>query len=273
MHFDLLQSISLAGHADTPNDDRVGCGDALAWVIDGATDLRKPGLLGTRGGAAWLAMEANSGFAAAGDGSIEAICKGVFARLARRFDAQRTRDPVADWELPLGAFLIARVGDAAIECGWLGDCVGLLRRGDQVHWVGPTTGKDQESARAARFAGQGLGEKDRPEPILESLRESRAQPGKHLLGVDPSAADHLGKAVVPCAPGDELLLMTDGFAALIESYAALTPEAAMAALHAEGLAGLGRQLREIEATDATCTRYPRFKQSDDATAIWLRVAA
>ncbi|OYY91952.1 MAG: hypothetical protein B7Y45_00180 [Sphingomonas sp. 28-66-16] len=273
MHFDLLQSISLAGHPDTPNDDRVGCGDALAWVIDGATDLGEAGLLGARGGAAWLAMEANSGFASAGDGSIDSICKGVFARVARRFDAQRTRDPVADWELPLGAFLIARVGAATIEYGWLGDCVGLLRRGEKVVWVGPQAGKDQESAWAARFVGQGLGEKERPEPILQSLRQSRSRSGKHLLGVDPTAAAHLDKAVIPCAPGDELLLMTDGFAALIEGYAALTPEAMMAALSVEGLAGLGKQLREIEAADAACTRYPRFKQSDDATAIWLRVAA
>jgi len=56
MRFDVLQMISLAGDAASANDDRVGASDAIAWVIDGATDLGEPGLLGTRGGAAWIAM-------------------------------------------------------------------------------------------------------------------------------------------------------------------------------------------------------------------------
>jgi hypothetical protein len=32
-------------------------------------------------------------------------------------------------------------------------------------------------------------------------------------------------------------------------------------------------LRAAETEDAECLRWPRFKQGDDATAIWLRVAA
>ena len=39
-----------------------------------------------------------------------------------------------------------------------------------------------------------------------------------------------------------------------------------------GLADLALQLRRIEKEDAACLRYPRFKASDDASAIWLRVS-
>jgi hypothetical protein len=38
------------------------------------------------------------------------------------------------------------------------------------------------------------------------------------------------------------------------------------------LAALAQTLRAIEQEDAACLRYPRFKASDDASAIWLRVA-
>ena len=58
MHLDLIQSLSLAGKPDVANDDRIGSADLHAWVIDGATDLGPPGLLGQRGGAAWLAATA-----------------------------------------------------------------------------------------------------------------------------------------------------------------------------------------------------------------------
>lgn len=274
MRFDLLDSISLAGAADTPNDDRVGCTDSLAWVIDGATDLGEPGLVGTRGGAAWLAMEAEIALATANvDAGIDMICKMMFARLAQRFEVVRTRAPLAAWELPSGTFLIARADADGIECGWLGDCAGLIRRGDTVARFGALPSKHDEGAWAARFAGQGLGEKQRPSVIVESLRQSRMRPDRWLLGVDPAAADHVVPTHITCTLGDELLLMTDGFAALIDVYGAFDVETLMANLSTNGLAKLAVELRAIEAADAACTRFPRFKRSDDASALWLRVAA
>jgi hypothetical protein len=216
-------------------------------------------------------MEANTAFAGADDAGIELICRGMLAQIAQRFDAVRTRDPLAAWELPSGAFLVVRAGDNSIECGWLGDCAGLLNHAGQIERFGAAPDKHSENARAARLADHGLGLKSRPAPILDSLRQSRMASGRHVLGVDPEAADYLGKAVIPCAAGDELLLMTDGFAALVDVYDDITPEALMAALTDQGLDGLATRLRAIEAEDADCGRYPRFKKSDDATAIWLRI--
>lgn len=274
MRFDLLQTISLAGDPATPNDDRAGAGDALAWVIDGATDLGEPGLVGTRGGAAWIAQEANAAFAAAGDGPLDTICKGAAARIARRFEAVRRRAPLGAWELPSASFLAARAGREGIRFAWAGDCAALVRRGDAVERAGPLPAqRDDEVAHAASLAAHGLAQKQRPAPILASLREQRARPGRAVLGVDALAPPPLSHGVVPCGYGDELLLMTDGFAALIDQYGAVDPAEMFAALAAHGLAGLAERLRAIEAADADCTRYPRFKISDDATALWLRCAA
>ena len=48
-----------------------------------------------------------------------------------------------------------------------------------------------------------------------------------------------------------------------------------AAHHVKGITGAGifspEELRAIEQGDAACTRFPRFKTSDDATALWLRI--
>ncbi|MBX9796582.1 protein phosphatase 2C domain-containing protein [Sphingomonas sp.] len=274
MRFDVLQSLSLCGDPLTPNDDRAGAGDALAWVIDGATDLGEPGLVGTRGGAAWIAQEANAALAAAGDAGLEAVCKGLFARIARRFEAVRTRAPLGDWELPSASFLAARASEGRVDFAWAGDCTALVKRGDVVERVGPLAqGKADEAAHAASLTEHGLGLKSRPAPIIASLRATRAQPGRRVLSVDLAGVAGLGTGTVPCGYGDELLLMTDGFAALIDQFDAIDAATLMAALHREGLAGIGHRLRAIEAEDADCVRYPRFKTSDDATALWLRCAA
>ena len=69
----------------------------------------------------------------------------------------------------------------------------------------------------------------------------------------------------------DLVLMSDGFAALFDTYRACTPHTFMTQLREQGLAELALRLRQIERDDAACVRYPRFKMSDDASALWLRV--
>jgi len=45
----------------------------------------------------------------------------------------------------------------------------------------------------------------------------------------------------------------------------------MAAAMSRGLAVLGEELRAIEAGDSGGDKFPRFKKSDDATALLLKV--
>ena len=68
-----------------------------------------------------------------------------------------------------------------------------------------------------------------------------------------------------------LVLASDGFAALVDRYGALTPGGLVQAALDRGLAALGVELRAIEAADADGQRHPRFKPSDDATALLLRL--
>lgn len=274
MRFDLIQSLSLAGDAAIPNDDRAGARDRLGWVIDGATDLGPPGLVGARGGAAWLADAASAALAHAADAPAATMLDALAVRMAERFAEARVRDPLGRWELPIAAMLLARLGEAALECAWLGDCVGLLRRssGEVVRLGRPPVERDRETELARSLASHGLGSiKGRDDPVVETLRGTRERPGLVVLGVEGSTAGAEYQQT-PCVPGDELLLMTDGFAALIDSYDAFDPAALMAALAREGLVPLAAQLRAIEAGDANCSRFIRFKTSDDATALWLRIA-
>lgn len=271
MHFDLIQSLSLGGDSAVPNDDRAGHANRLAWVIDGATDLGPPGLVGARGGAAWLAMEADLALAAAADAPLATIMASTADRLATRFAQAHTRAPESRWELPIAAMLAVRIDGDMLEAAWLGDCVGLLVSGGQITRFGAQEeSKEAEGAAAERLAAHGAGSKQRSPEVLDSLRASRERPNRRILGVEPeSAAPETTR--LPLAPGDEMLLMTDGFAALVDVYAELDALTLVAAARGEGLAALASRLRGIEAGDSACTRYPRFKISDDATALWLRV--
>jgi hypothetical protein len=267
MHFDLVQSISLAGDPAGANDDRAGANATLAWVIDGATDLGPPGLVGAQGGAAWLAATANAAFATA-EPPLERACAQVFASIAERFDAARRRDSVAAWELPSGALLAVAIEGGTLAYGWTGDCAALHASKDGVRWLGDPPDRLVESAAAAAL---GTDVSMKTAAVIEDRRTARAHPRRQVLGVT-AAASSAGMTYrgVDASPGDELLLMSDGFSALIDAYAAYTPDGLFAALREQGLAALAAELRAIETGDAGA-RFPRFKRSDDATALWLRI--
>lgn len=264
MHFNLVQSISLAGSTATPNDDRCGATAHLAWMIDGATDLGPPGLMGGQPGAAWLAATASRAFAAAEDGTLPATLEQVFARTAAAYATERRREPAGDWELPSAAFLAIALSDGALDLAWLADCVCLVLHGGTVTRPGPQASADETEQARVHAAG--------PERPLEMLRAQRMRPGRYILGVDPAHLGFVEHGRVPVEPGDDILLMTDGMAALVDDYG-MPVDAFIGMLRAEGLPALAARLRTIETEDAERVRYPRFKRSDDATALWLRVAA
>lgn len=271
MHFDLIQTLSLAGKPDVPNDDRIGCADRHAWVIDGATDLGQPGLLGARGGAAWLSGTAQRAFAGA-SGSLQDICTSVFEQIAQAFQHDRQRQPVAPWEWPRAAFAAVALEGRQLVCAHLADCVVLHRSASGVCFLTPEPDHKAERAEAAAL-GPGTGAHGvRTEAVVLDRRASRER-ARAVLGVDAarSGQDTLYSRA-PAAPGDDVVLMSDGFAALFDTYQVCDPKAFIRRLHSHGLADLGNTLRTIENLDDVCLRYPRFKMSDDASAIWLRIA-
>ena len=271
LHFDLVQSISLAGDAAVANDDRAGASTRLAWVIDGATDLGPPGLVGAQGGAAWVAAMAERAFASAPPGTLPDVVSAVFSSLLDGYHGTRVREPLGRWELPSAAFLCVALEDERLAIAWLADCACLHLRGDAVQRLGPQPSlAETQEAEAIRAAGLDL-LPARSAPTLDHLRLNRARAERRILGVEPSHTEAVHYDAVAVAPGDELVLMTDGLAALIDDYGVSADEIAPL-LRTEGLHGLATRLRAIEAEDAECRRFARFKVSDDATGLWLRIA-
>lgn len=272
MQFSLVQALSVAGSGGSSNDDRAGVQTRHAWVIDGATDLGEPGIVGPRGGAQWLAGVADRGFATAAGDDVRTICEHVAGHLAHAWDQDRVREPVAAWEMPSAAAWIGRLGDNELEFGWLADCCAYLLRGNEAIRLGPTIqSTSAETALAGQFVGRSVEAERAVSPKLETLREIRSRPGRRVLDVNPSFPARMTTASVSCRIGDELVLMSDGFSALIEDYGLLGEKELAISLREEGLHGLANRLRAAEREDADCTRWPRFKVSDDATALWLRI--
>jgi hypothetical protein len=136
-------------------------------------------------------------------------------------------------------------------------------------------GAERERALKASPTPAGAGVR---EEFLPALRASRSRVnvyknGDWLFAPDPDCADHARELSVAMEKDTLLLIASDGFLALVSDYEAYGAEALLDAARAKGLKALGEELRAIEAADPDGRKHPRFKRSDDATALLLSIAA
>ena len=176
--------------------------------------------------------------------------------------------------------MLAVESAAGFDALWFGDCAAVVKRGAEPAFI---VGEAFDKKTVERNGAARLAEKtglapaagiNRPE-ILPALRRARnrlnTEGGSWAFGPDARAADHVAFKRVVAPSGTLLLLGSDGFLALVSEYARYDVDGLIVAAQARGLAALGEELRAIEEGDPDGTKYPRFKKSDDATALLLRV--
>lgn len=276
MPFMLLDSLSLPGDPARVNEDSFGHDARAALVLDGATPLG-PSLMPGASDAAWIAQFGTRRLMAhLKEGEMpDAALAAALAETEKSFTAL-ARGPVREkWQLPCASMMLVAKTEKALEFRWYGDCAALVATRDGVEIIGETHQKRaQEVARAKDWTPPDvLPDLLQDAALLARLRaaRSRINSGRNwLFSPDHRAAAHVQRTSRPKVPAI-LLLATDGFFALVSDYDAYDAEGLMQAAKAKGLAALGEELRRIEDGDANAARYPRFKKSDDATALLVEV--
>ena len=281
MSLEVVEFLSLPGDFAKANEDAFGHGDKAAVVIDGATPLGES-LMPGPSDAAWIAQFGARRLMAHlrdGDGARKAL-RATLGDAQKSFEALRRHEPEEMWQMPCASMMLAVADKGGAEFLWFGDCAALVKQGDvPVTVMGETFDKRAAEARRARALAKeknlspaaGLSRAE----FLGSLRASRNRINSGndwLFSPDVKAAAHVSRRVMKIKPGSEILLLTDGFLALASDYGAYSPDSLMAAALSKGLAALGEELRAIEADDSGGDRFPRFKKSDDATALLLRLS-
>lgn len=281
----LIDALSAPGVPGKPNDDAYGCAEHLAVVLDGATSLSDEPLLPGGSDAAWLArLGAERLVAHAGLGA-EAALAAAASDAEQAYERERSRPPAENWEVPFASMMLVeapggRMAGNGLSALWFGDCAALIGRpGEAVEVVGEAFSKRAaEAGAAARLAASHgvnpAGTRNR-EQFLPSLRAGRARyntgEGPWIFGPTRHCADKARRGAFGAPPGALVLLASDGFLALGTDYGLYDADALVAAARARGLAAMLDELRAIEAGDAEGVRFPRFKTSDDATAVLLEV--
>ncbi len=280
--FTVLDRISWPGSSDRPNEDSCGVSGDWAWVIDTSIFPGTEAIMGEASDAAWLAGFASRRLSDLAPGANDgpSLLRHVMEEARTIFLAKAPparHDPVT-W--PLGAMtLVRRTGDS-LDVWTFGDTTAFVRAPDgTVLTLGEAPDLRRfEAAKAAEIlSASGATLKTvTGTPVFQAWLAERRQRQKQgrglaLLGLDPTAADRLRHERVRCPDETAILLTSDGFSALVDLYEAVDAAALMERALTEGLEALAREARRIETeVDPAGKLYPRFKESDDTTALLVR---
>jgi hypothetical protein len=284
----IIDTISDPGKDTRPNEDRLGYNRDAAFVIDGATGLGDRQFMDGYGSdAAWIAEFAALRFAERLDRNADpkAVLRQVSEEARDAFVAVAGDQPRYAW--PLCSLTALQATPDGFRWFGLGDsALYVLHDDGRSDFVIPIPGayeweQHQAAQHIARVGGIGAAGVANDDPqTLEDLRRGRAKqntPGgaTWTFGVVPEAADHLAMVDVPVyGGGATALLCSDGLADLIALYKLYDPATLIQRAATAGLRSLVTELRHMEREiDPDGLKYPRYKQSDDTTAILLRLEA
>jgi hypothetical protein len=281
MKLDFVEGLSWPGDRTKPNDDAFCHADTLAAVFDGATGINDSPLLPVDSDAAWIARRGAEGLISHQALGARAALRQAAVEAEQDFNRLKLRALAERYELPLASMMLIGVEDDALLALWFGDCAALVRRpGERVQLLGDAFDKRaREAGRAARLAKKmGISPTsgpNRPE-FLPSLRQSRNHvntvAGSWAFSPNAQCAEHVQALPFTAPAGSDILICSDGFLALASDYRRYDVDGLMDAVLAKGLRALLEEVRRVEEDDAEGRAFPRFKKSDDATALLLKLA-
>lgn len=249
-----------------------------AWVFDGVTGINGRNYLGEGTDARWLVARAHERLTglAAHDIPLSALLEELVGGLITDFAvAAEGKDIPPDYDPPAACLILVKRYKDEWHALRLGDSCLLVRDGGgqhSIHAASPNNVLDHWLTReVARRRAAGILDIKALlaefAPQLKDGRSKRNQPdGYSILEASPAALAM--PEIIHLATPAEILLCTDGYYRAVDHYG-LHDDAGLIDGSATDVQVVLAALRAAERSDPDCSRYPRFKPADDATAVML----
>lgn len=264
------------------NEDIATIHGSSAWVLDGATGLNKRSLVHEHSDAKWF-VEAWDRYLKANIDNrsldLKTIVRNGIIEISAKFEDIIEEQTISAIDLPSSSFILIRWGET-IEYFALGDCILMTKDGNgriEVYKDYSVDALDDQvfSAMDNLMQSEHLTIHEAKERVMDLIISNRllknTEGGYWILGFDERAVDHCLYRIFEGDEVKEMLLMTDGFSAISDKYRYFQVADYFDQVKTKGLAAIGKLIRKIEADDPHGKKYPRFKQSDDTSAVYLQM--
>lgn len=179
-------------------------------------------------------------------------------------------------DVPSASVAIMRFNESAYDYFLLGDCTLILSQDGDTKVVADKRVSHldakvvSEMTRLQCQSGFTRAEAfQQVRPMLLKHRRCKNQPdGYWVLGLEPEAVSHAETGLEPTLQTGRCLLMTDGFAQGWDTFGlANSAHSWLAHVQEHGLTEVYTKMQQLAEADRSCTRFPRLKTLDDASAI------
>jgi hypothetical protein len=270
--------VSLAtapGSADKPNEDFAAASNTVAVVLDGVTQRSGLGT-GCVHDAPWYVGQLGTRLLAHSVLPPDGNLTGALAVSIEEVAALHSETcDLAHPGSPSAAVAVLREQHNHIDYLVLADCVLLAEGPGGLHMISDDRiehlGQDEKQATQQEPTGSPAHSRLMRQLVTERQRH-RNQPGGYWVAAgDPQAACHALTGSWNRRGIHRAAILTDGASRLVDHFALADWPELLSQLQASGPGSIIRQVREAENLDPDGSRWPRYKRSDDATAVFCQL--
>ncbi|WP_127848313.1 protein phosphatase 2C domain-containing protein [Lacticaseibacillus hulanensis] len=269
-----LTHASITDRGNTVNEDFVYTTDSYGFVIDGASNLTSRVYKAGNSDAQLFSHTVGQYLKKANwqEYSIQQLLSMAVAD----FNAQYPSTLIDKERLPSATFSAFRVHEDRIELTWLGDSPIIVLSNNNEYEVHRDPTIEQNDKKAISNLAELISEQKPIEEALEDiqpilkanrlLKNSTEKGGYWILDPTGVGINHLHQESIPLADVIAILICSDGFYRVFDTfrYRLQIPQATN--VH-EWLTSSMKDLRAMENKERSMNNYPRFKVSDDASAL------
>ena len=277
----IINTQILCEAGDFANEDAAGINEYGAWLLDGATGLGGANLTGGNSDAQWYTKWWDSYLSLNMKNDMplsEIITKGII-KVKTDFNNALIGEPGSRLDYPSSSIAALKWHDDCIEYFSLGDSPMLIQGKGGLKEITDRklSALDQKVYDAMNhlIAGKHISAWDTKKYVLPMIKEHRmllnTEEGYWILGFDTEAVKKASQGIINLIEPVKILMASDGFSALTDKYHMIEKENFISLVEKKGLPLLYENLRAMENKDKEGINYPRFKKSDDASAIYLEI--
>jgi hypothetical protein len=255
--------------ADKANEDWFAALPNLVVVLDGATARTETGCIH---GVSWYA--AQLGAAITSHASEDEIT--LPAALAAAIETVAGKHQECDLTsagTPSAAVAILRRTRSHLEYLVLGDVSVVFASDSTLEVI--IDDRVDKTAQVERRAADAypIGSQEKAEALIRmkhaELAARNTPGGFWVSAADPTVVSHAIVGAVPLADVTRSIVLTDGAARLVRMFNEVSWQGLLDMVESQGPSEVLRRVRQLEMNDPLGSRWPRNKQSDDATIVYI----
>ncbi|UFS63083.1 hypothetical protein LOH54_02905 [Sulfurimonas sp. HSL-3221] len=268
-----IEYISRSGSSDKPNEDGFDTNDAYYLLLDGATGLGMNHIPHAESDAKWFVQMFIKLFKEkyARGLTTKILIENVLSEIQKLYMGIVGTFTLPKYELPSASMVLIRnLDNGQVEVSRLGDCKAYYStKGDEYSIFNEPKICALDNLILTKMKIAPISD-DEIKSLLKKHRSLiNTEDGYGALTIDSEGikkcSNFIDKTVLNPQQNDRILLSTDGFSAVVDTYGYFS----IGDLFGHSLVDIVEAIRKIEEDDSMLQKFPRFKKSDDASAIRL----